>query len=39
VPEAAVGVLLRAAGSLHDAVDADEVTQNDSHTGFDAAAC
>ena len=33
VPEPAVGVLVRAAGSLHDAVEADEVTEDDSHVG------
>ena len=31
VPEPAVGVLFRAAGSLHDAVEADELADHDSH--------
>ena len=31
VPEAAVGVLLGAAGGLHDAVEADELADHDSH--------
>ncbi len=31
MPEAAVGVLALAAGSLHDAVEADEVTEDYSH--------
>jgi hypothetical protein len=38
MPEAAVGVLVRAAGCLRDTVEADEVTKNDSHTGSDYAA-
>ena len=31
VPEPAAGVLVRAAGGLHDAIEADELTDDDSH--------